>query len=161
MAVLNGQLQVQAQQPDGTRIALPPNVAMQQFGPRLQVMVGFSTLLSTTLSEQGMTIPAPVAGWAMIDTGASSTCIDAITAQQLGLPAIDVVQMGSASHDATEQNVYPAMLEVVGATIRFEVPRAIGAALANQGLIALIGRDLLQICTLHYNGPTGQFTLAL
>ena len=36
-----------------------------------------------------------------------------------------------------------------------------GAALKEQGLLLLIGRDLLAHCTLFYNGPTGQITLSL
>jgi hypothetical protein len=39
--------------------------------------------------------------------------------------------------------------------------RAIGAALAVQGYIALIGRDALINCTLFYNGPMGAFTLSI
>jgi hypothetical protein len=38
---------------------------------------------------------------------------------------------------------------------------AIGAPLAAQGIVALIGRDVLQHCTLHYNGFTGEITLAI
>ena len=36
-----------------------------------------------------------------------------------------------------------------------------GAALEPQGLLALIGRDVLARCTLFYNGTTGEFTLAI
>ncbi|HXT36113.1 MAG TPA: hypothetical protein VN837_11080 [Chloroflexota bacterium] len=149
MPVINMQLQGQAQRPDGTLVTVHPTLVMQQRGPVLQVTVGVSTLISTNLSQQGIAVPAPIAGWALIDTGASGSCIDDMTAQQLSLPVIDVVQMASASHAATQQNVYPAVLEVVGASIRIEVPRAMGATLQSQGLIALIGRDLLQQCTLH------------
>jgi predicted aspartyl protease len=97
----------------------------------------------------------------LIDTGACVTCVDEDLAQQLQLPAIDVVQMSSASHAATQQNVYPIEFEIVGAAIRINVPRAIGASLASQGIIALIGRDFLQHCTLFYNGVTGAITLSL
>lgn len=106
-------------------------------------------------------MPTPIAGMALIDTGASVTCVDESLAQQLQLPAIDVVQMMSASHAATQQNVYPVEIEIVGAAIRISVPRAIGASLAPQGIIALIGRDFLQHCTLFYNGVTGAITLSI
>jgi hypothetical protein len=36
-----------------------------------------------------------------------------------------------------------------------------GAALKEMGLLLLIGRDLLQYCTLFYNGATGQITLSI
>ena len=38
---------------------------------------------------------------------------------------------------------------------------AVGAPLSAQGLIALIGRDVLSAGTLHYNGVVGEFTLAV
>jgi hypothetical protein len=43
----------------------------------------------------------------------------------------------------------------------FNAPMSIGAPLAAQGLIALIGRDLLQHCTLIYNGHLGQISLCI
>ncbi len=45
--------------------------------------------------------------------------------------------------------------------VTLNAPRAMGAALASQGLLVLIGRDVLQNCNLFYNGPAGQFTLSL
>jgi predicted aspartyl protease len=110
--------------------------------------------------QQGLTVPTPVSGSALIDTGASQTCIDDAIDQQLQLPVIDVVNMTSASHASTQQNIYPVLIEVVGG-IRINVPRAMGANLASQSLAALIGRDFLQRCTLFYNGPSGLITLAL
>jgi len=71
------------------------------------------------------------------------------------------VNVASASHASTQQNVYPIQIEVVGHPISIEAPNAIGAALAPQGLIALIGRDVLQHCTLFYNGITGEITLSI
>jgi hypothetical protein len=82
-------------------------------------------------------------------------------AQALSLPVIDVVQMSSASHAAADGNVYPAQLEISGVDIRIEVPRAVGAELRNQNIIALIGRDVLGHATLFYNGIAGQITLSI
>jgi hypothetical protein len=64
---------------------------------------------------------------------------DAAVALGLGLPVIDVVQMTSASHAGTQANVYPIQMEIVGSPIIVNVPRAIGANLAPQGILALIG----------------------
>jgi predicted aspartyl protease len=100
------------------------------------------------LVQQGQAVPQPVGGMGLVDTGASTTCIDDALARQLNLPAIDVMQMTSASHAGTQANVYPIEMEIVGSPIRVNVPRAIGANLAPQGIVALIGRDYLQHCTL-------------
>jgi len=106
-----------------------------------------------------MPLPQPVPGLALIDTGATSTCIDEDVAKQLNLPVVDVVTIASAFHAETNQNVYPALIEVVGIAIK--ALRAIGVPLAVQGLQVLIGRDLLQHCTLFSNGVTGSFTLSI
>ncbi len=127
----------------------------------MQITVSVAETIVDQLVQQGKPVPQPVSGMAMIDTGASATCIDDALAQRLGVPAIDVVQVSSASHAATSQNVYPVQIEVVGANIRVDVPRAIGAALEPQGIVALIGRDFLQHCTLFYNGITGEITLSI
>ena len=97
---------------------------------------------------------------ALIDTGATCTCIDDELARRLGLPVIDVCTIASASHEKSEQNVYPALIELIGASISIDAPRAVGAALASQGIVALIGRDMLQHCLLFYNGISGELTLA-
>jgi predicted aspartyl protease len=123
--------------------------------------LGVVQSITDQLLQQGQIVPPPISGLALIDTGASSTCIDDAIAQQLRLPVIDVVQMVSASHASTQQSVYPVLIEVVGPAIQINVPRAIGANLATQGLTALIGRDFLQHVTLFYNGVTGQITLSM
>lgn len=161
MPILNTQLGGEAVTPDGERILLPPHIALLQRGPVVQVSVSVGQAIAQQVLQRGDTLPPPVAGLALIDTGATTTCIDEEAAQVLKLPAIDVVKVASASHASSEQNVYPISIEVVGLPIVVNAPRAIGAALKPQGLLVLIGRDVLQSCVLVYNGPAGQFTLTL
>jgi Aspartyl protease len=61
------------------------------------------------LLTQGKTVPTR-AGWALIDTGASNTCIDEQAAQDIGLPVIDVATMQSASHEKHPCNIYPVQI---------------------------------------------------
>ena len=56
------------------------------------------------------------------------------------------------SHVGNVQPVYPVHIEFVGSAIEFDVLQAVGAPLAPQGIIALIGRDVLCQCVFHYNG---------
>ncbi len=161
MPILSVQLTAQAEAADGSKTALPPALALQQRGPIVQVSVSVEHNIAQQLLQKGQTPPGPVTGIALIDSGASSTCIDDDAAQKLNLPAIDVVTVASASHAATQQNVYPIQIEVAGLPITISAPKAIGAPLAAQGLLLLIGRDVLQHCTLFYNGPSGNFSLAL
>jgi len=159
--ILHVQYDSRGKTPDGNEIQVPPSIALLQHGPTVQIVIGLAQSFTDQLLQQGQPLPQPVSGHALIDTGASITCIDNSAAQNLGLPAIDVVQMMSASHDSIEQNVYPIQMQIVGSPIRVEIPRAIGANLAAQGLLALIGRDYLQHCTLFYNGLTGEITLSI
>jgi predicted aspartyl protease len=96
---------------------------------------------------------------ALIDTGASHTCIDEQAARELGLPVIDVGYMISATHEKVPCNIYPVSISTPIMTLN--APRTMGASLSGQGLLILIGRDVLAACVLHYNGVNGQYTLAV
>lgn len=157
MAILN--IQLTGQDPNGNQI--PPPIAILQRGPLVPVSVSVEQNIAQQLLSQGIALPVPERGFALIDTGATSTCIDDAAAAKLGLPTIDVVTVASASHASTQQNVHPIQIEVTGLPITISAPRAIAAPLAAQGLLVLIGRDVLQHCTLFYNGLTGSFTLAV
>jgi predicted aspartyl protease len=159
--ILSLQLSAERKLPDGRIEQGPPSLALLQRGPVVQVTVTVEEHVAKSLLQQGKTIPTPISGLALIDSGASVTCIDQDAANILQIPVIDVVSVNSASHEATWQNVYPIQIEVTGVNIRLQAPRAIGAPLKCQGLLLLLGRDVLQFCTLFYNGTTGTFSLAI
>lgn len=161
MPIFHAQLSGQGRTPDGKIVSVHPGILLAQQGPRAQVAISLARPIANEWLQQGLTLPAPTSGHALIDTGASHTCIDDEAAQKLGLPVVDVASISSASHAATQQNVYPVLLEILGGQVVIESVRAIGGPLKAQGLLALIGRDVLRMCTLHYNGVVGQFTLAL
>jgi len=117
--------------------------------------------MAQALLQQGDHVPEPRSGLALIDSGASDTCIDEQLARDLGLPVVDQVNMASASHSSITRNVYPITIQITGLPNPINAPRAIGAELASQGLVLLIGRDALQFCTLFYNGITGEITLSI
>jgi hypothetical protein len=108
---------------------IPPQVVLHHRGPCIQVSATVAATIAAQLNQQGIAVPAPVAGLALIDTGATQSCSDDAAAQQLRLPVVDGVTIASAS------------------------PRTIGAPLAAQGILALIGRDLLQFMALFFLQP--------
>jgi predicted aspartyl protease len=159
--ILHTQFQGQAQTPDGKLVPIQPKLALQQRGPVIQVSITLEQSLATTLVQQGKSVPQPITGLALLDTGASNTCIDDEAARNMGLPVIDVGSMISATHTKTSCAIYPIQIEITGFPMRFQSPRTMGAALKEQGLLLLLGRDLLMACTLFYNGITGEITLAI
>jgi predicted aspartyl protease len=158
MPILHTQFAGQGRDSLGQTVQIPPSAVLQNRGPVIQVTVSLAASYAQTLQQTGQAVPTPISGWALVDTGASATCIDAAQADQMGLPVIDVVNMTSATHVDTPQNVHPIRIEFAGVPIAIDAPRAIGANLAPQGLLLLIGRDALQHCTLIYNGLAGSIT---
>jgi predicted aspartyl protease len=156
--ILHIQIGIQGKTPDGKVTQVPPAVALQMRGPILQVTVTLEQNAGKVLLSQGKSVPTK-SGLALIDTGASNTCIDEQAAQELGLPVIDVGSMQSASHEKYPCNVYP--VQIITPVVTLNSLRTMGASLAAQGLLVLIGRDVLQSCNLFYNGLAGQFTLSL
>lgn len=115
------------------------------------------------MSQVAGGVPPAVAtatGVALIDTGASTTCVDDAVAQSLGLPIVGKAKVSSASHDSTDKDLYPIYLEFLGHGLTFDLLQVPGAPLAALGILALIGRDILERCVLIYNGQWGMFTLA-
>ena len=112
------------------------------------------------LARQREAVPETIDGFALIDTGASSTCVDQEAAAKVGLPVIDRAMMNSASHAKHEVPVYSGKL-VIPEFYGIDMEYAMGASLDGQNLIALIGRDLLQTAVLVYNGADGTVSLSL
>ncbi len=97
--------------------------------------------------------------FALIDTGASSTCISSLIVEQLGLIPFDFQKVHTATGE-TEQLLYDA-----GVVLPISQPNIISvqtpcADLTGQPFQVLIGRDILSRCTICYNGADNSFTLA-
>jgi predicted aspartyl protease len=65
--------------------------------------------IAQVLNQQAKPIPAAVTGLALIDTGASRTCVHEPSLTSLGLNPISVVNSGTA-RGVVQQSVYPARL---------------------------------------------------
>ncbi len=133
---------------------------LQVFGPRMLVEVSIPDALAQALSAQQQTIPTPNVGHGLIDTGASNTCIDEAVAQALGLQVINKIQVNTPAGQVSK-DVYGVKLSFPGTALP-PIPffAAGGAELANQGLVALIGRDFLMNKVLHYDGTLSTVSLS-
>ena len=161
MPHLHQQMVGQAEATDGKNFLIHPQIALTQRGPCVQIAVSIAQPVAEQLLQRGETLPNMVSGVGLIDTGASSTCVDIDMVTSLGIQPTDFVMVASASHEETKQGVYPITFQIVGLPIGINALRSIGAPLKAQGIQLLIGRDVLQHCTLFYNGIVGQFTLSI
>lgn len=139
--------------------------ALAGAGPVLEVEVNLPQPLISLLSSQNEPIPAPSPGVALIDTGASRTCIDSAVLSNLGINPIGVVAIGTAG-GSTRCLLFPARLSFPVVNLVIDFGSVVGVNLQGQTingapLVVLIGRDVLSRCLLIYNGAGGFFTLAL
>ncbi|HVA64891.1 MAG TPA: retroviral-like aspartic protease family protein [Terriglobales bacterium] len=158
MPVLHLEASGEAADRDGKKASLPPAQALLLRGPCVPVVVSLPQSAAKGLMASGKAVPS-MQGLALIDTGATTTCIDQEAARQLGLPTIDQGEINSASHDKHPCNIHPVQITIPLVGLSVEIPRTAGVSLKSQGLVALIGRDFLSRCTLFYNGPAGSLTL--
>lgn len=135
-------------------------------GPLMDAFVGVSDARRTALQSLNQPIPNPVQIRALVDTGASGTCVDPSVMTTLGLTPKGQVPMctpstGTVPHIADQYDV--SIFIPCGSSPPL-VRRTLGVAcvelLASQGFHALIGRDILRTCLLTYNGTIASFTLA-
>lgn len=137
---------------------------LHQQGPVLSVEVHIPSALATLLGQQNQPPPPPVTGLALIDTGATNSCVDRKVIQSLGVSPIGIIETGTAG-GKVKQHLFPAKLNFPGEGFTAEFNATVGVDLsgqvaAGQNIIALIGRDLLTRWLLIYNGPAGLFTIA-
>lgn len=133
---------------------------LQLDGPCLHVEIGLPRALSAALQAAGQALPTPQVGVGLIDTGASATAVDEGLLLALGLAPTGATPIATPS-GATQQALYACEIAFPGTPIpALDLSVVIGSVLAPQGIVALIGRDLLRHFLLVYNGPEGEWTLA-
>ena len=145
-----------------------PHFTLQisQQGPLLVAYIGVSQARHAALTAAGQPIPNGVQIQALVDTGASGSCVDPAVLQSLGLTPTGVTTISTPSSPAHVAQQYDVSIAVPGSTathnpyIAANVPVVAAQLSAPQGFQALFGRDILGDCLLVYNGPMGYFTLA-
>src|SRR5262245_51722023 len=105
MPTLHVQFNATTVDPQGQLVNVPPPMVLKSHGPRVQVEIGIHQVFATELQSQNVALPSAHRGTALVDIGASVTCVDSDLASSMGLPIVDVVTMASASHAGTPANV--------------------------------------------------------
>ena len=129
------------------------------YGPTLGVDIGFDPAYTYTVG--GAPPNAGIKGvMALVDTGATESCIDSLLAASLKLPIVNRREVsGSAGKHIA--NVYLAQVHVpaLGFTI-YGAFAGVELAAGGQAHSALIGRTFLQGFTMTYEGRTGTVSLS-
>jgi hypothetical protein len=137
---------------------------LTETGPLVAVEVGIPDALKQHLSGKGLPVPAPVAGFALVDTGASSTAVDNSVFTALGVAHINEIDTDTP-HGSGRSKIYPASVTFPGMNVHeLRMEQLIGCQLKwktkdDKEIIMLLGRDLLAWFVFIYNGPGSEITL--
>jgi hypothetical protein len=128
-----------------------------QFGPTLIVDIGFDPAY---LSVGGAYPNLAMKGvHALVDTGATTSCIDSKLAMALKLPIVDQARISGVSGEQTV-NLHLAQLFVPSLShVVYGSFAAVDLAAGGQAHSALIGRTFLRDFRMMYDGTTGSVTI--
>lgn len=116
------------------------------------------------MEKAGLPVPSFVQGTFLLDTGASGTCVDPKLVAPLSLHPSGQVAMQTPSTNGVPVycNQYDVAVYIPHDATGFFIGALpiLETSLASQGIDGLIGRDVIDRCTLVYNGSAGLFTLA-
>ena len=134
--------------------------ALRIRGPSLSIEISVHEEYAALLEQEGIEIPQPQIGLALLDTGASITAIDEAVVEALALIPIGVIPV-STPGGQVNQFLYPCRIAFPGTPIpSLNFNQVTGSQLGGLGIATLIGHDLLRFFLLVYNGFEGSWTLA-
>ena len=129
------------------------------YGPTLAVEIGFDLLYHPGATNERPHLPTETQS-ALIDTGASVSCIDFALAQSLGLPLSgrdNVAGVGGVS--TVDRHLAQIYIPSLNCTFYGAFSSAYLSA-GGQPHQALIGRDFLKNFRMTYEGRTGEVILS-
>lgn len=135
-----------------------PNLLLVK-GPALGIEIAVTTEYAEAVIKASGTVPSPINGTGLIDTGAAFTAVDSDVLTRLGVPPVGAIKAYGPTGEE-EQGIYMCQIKFLGTDIPTIEHSVTGSKLQNFGHIALIGRDILQYSLLVYDGKHGMWTIA-
>lgn len=132
--------------------------ALVRHGPTLYVQIGFDPTFRP--DDAARPVLPEIKLPALVDTGATESCIDSVLATKLGLPVVDQWAIAGVQGES-KVNVHLAQIYVPD--LEFTVSgRFPGVHLSDGGQphSSLIGRTFLQNFIMVYEGRTGTVTIS-
>ena len=132
---------------------------LEASGPALQVSVGASRELIAALGPLGQTPPLPVSVSALVDTGAHTSVLNPDVVSRLGIRAVGTERISTPSTTTPivcsrfHINLYFADDHVIENIFVIEAP------MGGVPYQCLIGRDVLRLGSLLYEGHANAYTL--
>ena len=127
--------------------------SLVNWGPTLLVDIGFDPNYNS--ASTALPVPGKTGLQALVDTGATESCIDSLLAAQLNLPVVDK-KMTAGAHGAKEVNVHMAQVYIPSLNITIVGTFAgVDLRAGGQPHDALIGRTFLRQFKMIYDGRTG------
>jgi len=136
-------------------------------GPVIITFISVSRISREIMLAQGKAVPNSVQLRALVDTGATYTCIDSSVVARLNLVRTGTMGVLTPTTGAIPQLLpqYDVDLQFVSPTSQVLPPledvSVLEAALSAQGIQALIGRDILARCLFVFDGPANSFSLSV
>jgi predicted aspartyl protease len=129
-------------------------------GPTIQVNIGFDPDYIPASDPPIVPVPGVTGIHALVDTGATESCIDNLLAAQLGLPVVDRRPV-SGIHGSHETNMYLAQIHVptLEVTVYGEFV-GVDLQAGGQDHSALMGRTFLRNFQMTYDGRTGSVVIS-
>ena len=133
-------------------------------GPVIDLAVAVGRSWQRRLAAQGAVVPSPMTVRALIDTGSDLSVVHPQVLQQLGVQATGSIRIrrpgaGGGFRLAALSDVQLSIGGLSPGTLWIST-RVVSVAPSTPTVLALIGRDVLEHCTLFYNGPRGELTLS-
>lgn len=132
-----------------------PELVLAEVGPTIQVLVG----PAPPTEDNGRVHFKGEETAALIDTGATSSCIDEKLARKLGLTPIDRQEIGGIK-GKKEHIIYLGMIYVPPPLKKHRKGPFIGVNMEGRQPV-LLGRDFLRGCILIYNGTNGTISISV
>lgn len=149
--------------PGQQQIALDPNLGaalLATNGVNLNVAVTVDSWTAEVLRAQNQPVPNAITTPALVDTGASGLALDSSIVRQLGLARKGIVTNRTAG-GTHEANMYFVSLAFPSTALNsYGFLRATEVNLADMPFKCLIGRETMVNWHIHYNGQSGQVSIA-